>query len=281
MSVTRSNQLLRQARRMHTWSQGDLAERIGVAKETISRWENGVSRPQPQQLYRLCETFQTTPDALGYALDGDEEYPPQPDPAPENISAAEDAVASPAKRHILARRNVLIAGGTALSGIILVGGTLGWFLSQSQPMLSPRHWPTVAYDISHHNALARVVQWMLKARGYDVGPTSVDGVFGPITQMAVKTFQKDQKLSQDGIVRSPTWEKLIMTSDAESRGSQVSALQDRLQPLHLVPALTIDGEFGPQTAEAVRLFRQKQHLQVKDVADMDMWCLLVGGTVSK
>ncbi|GHO47486.1 peptidoglycan-binding protein [Ktedonospora formicarum] len=279
------NSLLRQARRKHAWSQGDLAERIGVAKETISRWENGVSRPQPQQLNRLCGTFQMTPEALGFVLDPLEEEIASRSEDPSHIQSAhisdEGVISSSPKRYFLSRRRALVAGGIALGGITLAGGTLAWFSFQGQQTPSPRHWPTAAYDLHHQTALARVVQWMLQARQYDIGSTGVDGIFGPVTQFAVKAFQKDHHLPEDGIVNSSTWELLIMPTDTGSRGSQVSALQERLRELHLVSQLTVDGEFGPQTVKALRLFRQQHHLQVKDVADLDTWCLLLGGSLSK
>ena len=44
---SRRNQLLRQARKERRLSQAELAERIGVTNETISRWENGGNEPQP------------------------------------------------------------------------------------------------------------------------------------------------------------------------------------------------------------------------------------------
>lgn len=280
--VTGSNQLLRQARKKRSWSQEKLAEQIGVAKETVSRWENGVSRPQPQLLGQLCQTFQTTPEALGYTLDPSEEEVPPPSNDPslsrsDDRAAAKSLASSPLSRRVFSRRRILVAGGSAL----LAGGALIWFSLKSLQAPSPRHWPTAAYDLHHQRAVVRVVQWMLQARQYDIGPTGVDGIFGPVTQFAVQTFQKDSHLPEDGIVNSPTWEFLIMPSDPESRGSQVSALQERLQALHLVPTLAVDGEFGPQTVEALRRFRQKKHLQVKDVADLDTWCLLVGGTLSR
>jgi peptidoglycan hydrolase-like protein with peptidoglycan-binding domain len=45
---------------------------------------------------------------------------------------------------------------------------------------------------------------MLQARQYDIGPTGVDGIFGPMTLFAVKAFQKDHHLSDDGVVNGPT-----------------------------------------------------------------------------
>ena len=92
--ATRANSLLRQARKARLWSQGELAEHIGVAKETISRWENGVSRPQPQLLRQLCEVFQTTPEALGYALNHEEGASPPCEDSSRSLFNAPSAIAS-------------------------------------------------------------------------------------------------------------------------------------------------------------------------------------------
>jgi len=44
--------------------------------------------------------------------------------------------------------------------------------------------------------------------GYDVGKTGADGKFGKNTEKAVKAFQKDKKLTVDGIVGPVTWAAL-------------------------------------------------------------------------
>lgn len=50
------------------------------------------------------------------------------------------------------------------------------------------------------------LQNALKARSYDLG--AVDGVFGPATEEAVKQFQRDAGLDDDGIAGPKTWEAL-------------------------------------------------------------------------
>ena len=50
------------------------------------------------------------------------------------------------------------------------------------------------------------LQYKLLSRLYD--PGTVDGIFGNNTLSAVKQFQKDNKLSVDGIVGPKTWNKL-------------------------------------------------------------------------
>jgi len=54
----------------------------------------------------------------------------------------------------------------------------------------------------------KLAQQLLKERRYDLGSSGVDGKFGPATAKAVKAFQKDWGLKQDGIIGKKTWELL-------------------------------------------------------------------------
>jgi peptidoglycan hydrolase-like protein with peptidoglycan-binding domain len=56
------------------------------------------------------------------------------------------------------------------------------------------------------------VQCILRARGYSVGPSGVDGDFGPDTEAAVKRFQTDRHLEVDGQVGPQTWAALRSSS---------------------------------------------------------------------
>jgi peptidoglycan hydrolase-like protein with peptidoglycan-binding domain len=124
------------------------------------------------------------------------------------------------------------------------------------------------------------MQYMLKARGYDLSPYGADGVYGPVTENAVRAFQEASHLSENNGVDDPTWEHLIMTSREGNRGSQVQALQVQLNAHYIVkPSLVVDGIFGPATEQAVRQFQQINHLPVTGETDLDVWCLLVGGHI--
>ena len=46
------------------WSQVELAKRLGVAKQTISNWENENIQPSIEMLIRLAKLFGVTTDYL-------------------------------------------------------------------------------------------------------------------------------------------------------------------------------------------------------------------------
>lgn len=63
------------------WSQVELAKRLGVAKQTVSNWENDNIQPSIEMLMRLARLFNVTTDyMLGLeatprlAVDGLPEY---------------------------------------------------------------------------------------------------------------------------------------------------------------------------------------------------------------
>lgn len=59
--------ILSSMRKAKGMSQEELAEKLGVSRQAISKWENGISSPEMAQLTKLCEIFETTPnELLGY-----------------------------------------------------------------------------------------------------------------------------------------------------------------------------------------------------------------------
>ncbi|MGW0583013.1 peptidoglycan-binding domain-containing protein, partial [Streptomyces sp. NPDC002920] len=55
------------------------------------------------------------------------------------------------------------------------------------------------------------IQCILSKRGYDLGSTGIDGVYGAGTVSAVRAFQTDKGLVVDGIIRRATWDVLRAT----------------------------------------------------------------------
>ena len=65
-------------------------------------------------------------------------------------------------------------------------------------------WPLVKKGDQQHPV--QTLQYLLRARGHQV---TVDGIFGPNTDSAVRAFQREKGLSVDGIVGPVTWRALV------------------------------------------------------------------------
>lgn len=53
-----------ETRTAYGWTQVELAKRIGVAKQTVSNWENENIQPSIDMLVRLAKLFNVTTDYL-------------------------------------------------------------------------------------------------------------------------------------------------------------------------------------------------------------------------
>jgi len=56
---------IQQERFRHSWSQQELADKIGTTRITISRWERGTALPGAYYRQKLCTLFEKTPEELG------------------------------------------------------------------------------------------------------------------------------------------------------------------------------------------------------------------------
>ena len=69
---------LRLKRKERGLSQESLAEQLHVVRQTISKWEKGISVPDSEQLIKIAEILETTvSELLGTRLESDEEKPEQ------------------------------------------------------------------------------------------------------------------------------------------------------------------------------------------------------------
>jgi peptidoglycan hydrolase-like protein with peptidoglycan-binding domain len=112
-------------------------------------------------------------------------------------------------------------------------------------------WPLVRKGDRQHPV--KTLQYLLRARGHNL---TVDGIFGPNTDAAVRAFQQQKGLAVDGIVGPNTWSALIVTVKQGSRGDAVRGVQEEFQFRNLSgdpsKGLQVDGIFGPKTDAAVR-----------------------------
>ena len=60
------NRLLRHERKERGWSQSDVAKYVNTNSFTVSRWENGVTSPNPEHRLKLSELFQKSMAELGF-----------------------------------------------------------------------------------------------------------------------------------------------------------------------------------------------------------------------
>lgn len=129
-------------------------------------------------------------------------------------------------------------------------------------------WPTVQQGAS--GARVDTIQLLLQAHGYSL---AADGSFGPITNSKVRSFQSARHLGVDGVVGPQTWSSLIVQVQQGSRGAAVTALQRQLRAHGY--NIGVDGDFGPQTAAAVRSYQSARHLGVDGVVGPQTWSSLV------
>ncbi|KAB8161272.1 serine/threonine protein kinase [Streptomyces sp. 3MP-14] len=63
--------------------------------------------------------------------------------------------------------------------------------------------PTIGYGSTGNTV--REAQCILDLMGYNLGPSGVDGHFGDYTRSAVRAFQNDVRIDDDGVVGPVTW----------------------------------------------------------------------------
>lgn len=136
------------------------------------------------------------------------------------------------------------------------------------------------------------VQKRLLSLGYDLGRTGVDGVFLGKTMEAVRSFQVEHNLRDDGVVDQKTWAALVDSTFTlgdrmlylrlpHFHGSDVKTLQEALNVLGFAAGQSdgifgvcvdravrefqrscghhVDGIFGPETARALIVLRHLWH----------------------
>lgn len=146
----------------------------------------------------------------------------------------------------------------------------------------------------------RVMQYYLAviAAYYDtIPPVAVSGVFDEDTEAAVRAFQQQFGLAQDGVVGRQTWQAMedayegIRTSSnlieggivlfpgrvlqTGFQGEDVATIQEYLAYIATVypaiPAPAVTGVYGLETVQAVEAFQQEFGLEVNGIVGVTTW----------
>lgn len=119
-------------------SQGDLADKLDVSRQTISKWENNMCMPEAEKLMQLSEIFGVSTD---YILKGVTITKPEPvyvyvkDPDSENTSKYNEKIVRKYVGIVLAvicgliSVAVFLMGGTILTIVSFTGVLIGAFLA--------------------------------------------------------------------------------------------------------------------------------------------------------
>jgi len=156
------------------------------------------------------------------------------------------------------------------------------FMIQREEFCPSQNRPTLSIDSTGH--LVQELQEFLKSIGYY--PGRIDGRFGPVTDRAVRQYQRDRGLFEDGRVGPKTWCQLekdgfITLCPSQNRpilrpgsnGHLVQELQEFLRNLGYYPG-RIDGQFGRVTEQAVKNYQRDRGLLEDGIVGSKTWCQL-------
>ncbi|MHB8235581.1 MAG: NlpC/P60 family protein, partial [Solirubrobacteraceae bacterium] len=176
-----------------------------------------------------------------------------------------------AKRLSLGALAALTVGPTAT----LAEGGSAMAATDSEPATTTEH--TISLN---SESQGRQVEMLQEALGI-----SADGVYGPQTEEAVRSFQGRHGLTVDGIVGPATIAALRSHASASSAGVRRDAVNissseeggssgDAVTRLQARLKLSTDGNFGPETEAAVRRLQARHGLTVDGVVGPATWSVL-------
>ena len=143
---------IQQLRREHGLSQEQLAEKLNVSRQAVSKWESAQAQPELDKILALSELFCVTTD---YLLKGSRGTPPEAGPAPARRPDA--AFAS----------RVLYLAALFFLGVGLVCALAAWHEKQTVDCIAGgmvvQGIGVVCYGVGRMLSPARPARWMVKA----------------------------------------------------------------------------------------------------------------------
>ena len=114
------------------------------------------------------------------------------------------------------------------------------------------------YAVDGGSARVRHLQRVLRDEAYVPGP--VDGLYGPLTEGAVRRFQQGHGLAADGVVGPETRSTLRADRQVRRSAARVLEVQRLLRGLRYETG-PLDGVFGPHTKAALEWFQVHRGLR--------------------
>ena len=133
---------------------------------------------------------------------------------------------------------------------------------------------TVSSTVSPHDYLGtehkrKFLQYCLNVFGYNL---KVDGIIGPLSEGAIRDYQRNHGLVVDGLVGKNTWSSIKANMPTCRRGSKGNAVKC----IQYLLGCDKDGDFGPNTEKAVMAFQSQSKIGVDGIVGQDTWGRLFG-----
>ena len=108
-------------RKENGWSQEELAEKLEVSRQAISRWENGIALPDAQNVLQISKLFHVTTD---YLLNDDYESDSDIPLVRIATQATEDIRIKKKKLHLISAIAFSIAAFFWMIGVVSSAGNI-------------------------------------------------------------------------------------------------------------------------------------------------------------
>ena len=134
-------QRLAEARKARGLSQAEAAERLGVSRQAISRWETGAGIPTLDNLMQLGTLYQVSLDGLVYGAGPAETEEVPGAPEMEAQIQGPEMTREPKRK-----RPVLLGAALALAAVVMLGLVIGTLISGTKQDTNNIYWDDLMVD---------------------------------------------------------------------------------------------------------------------------------------